>query len=256
MTQFIHEDFLLETETARRLYHEFAKPQPIIDYHCHLPPKEIAENHGFRSITEIWLDGDHYKWRAMRSNGDAENYCTGNASDWEKFLAWARTVPACLRNPLYHWTHLELAFPFQIKDRLLNADTAREIYDECNRRLSEPQFTAQGLLEQFNVRVVCTTDDPADDLRYHLAHRENARAKVRLLPTFRPDMAMALEDLPAYGAWLSRLEAASDIAVTDYQSLLDALEQRHSFFHEVGCRLSDHGIETVHAADCSRERAQ
>jgi glucuronate isomerase len=255
MTPFIHDDFLLETETARRLYHEVAKSQPIIDYHCHLSPQEIADNHRFRSITEVWLDGDHYKWRAMRANGVAEDVCTGSASDWDKFLAWSRTVPACLRNPLYHWTHLELAFPFGIKDRLLNPESAREIYERTNARLSEPGFTTQGLLEQFNVRVVCTTDDPADTLSHHLAHRENPRAKTRLLPTFRPDMAMAVEDLEAYAVWLERLEGVSDLAINDYAGLLEALERRHAFFHAAGCRLSDHGIEVVHDAECSRERA-
>jgi glucuronate isomerase len=256
MTPFIHDDFLLETETARRLYHEVAKRQPIIDYHCHLSPKEIADNHRFRSITEIWLDGDHYKWRAMRANGEGEQYCTGKASDWDKFQSWARTVPATLRNPLYHWTHLELAFPFGITDRLLGPDTAREIFERTNERLSEPGFTTQGLLEQFDVRVVCTTDDPADTLAEHLAHRENQRAKTKLLPTFRPDMAMALEDLDAYAAWLERLERVADVAVHDYAGLLDALERRHAFFHAAGCRLSDHGVEHVHSTECSEERAR
>jgi glucuronate isomerase len=255
MMPFIHDDFLLETETARRLYHEVAKSLPIIDYHCHLSPKEIAEDHRFRSITEVWLDGDHYKWRAMRANGEAEQYCTGEASDWDKFQAWARTVPACLRNPLYHWTHLELAFPFGIKDRLLGPATAREIYEHTNQRLAEPAFTTQGLLAQFNVRVVCTTDDPADSLSEHLAHRENPRQKTRLLPTFRPDMAMAVEDLDAYALWLERLEGAAGISIGDYTALLDALDRRHAFFHAAGCRLSDHGLEHVHSMECSRERA-
>ena len=255
MTPFIHEDFLLETETARRLYHEHGKALPIIDYHCHLPPREIAEDHRFRSITEVWLDGDHYKWRAMRANGEPEQYCTGAASDWEKFSAWARTVPACLRNPLYHWTHLELAFPFGIDDRLLGPDTAREIYERCNARLAEPGFTAQGLLAQYRVEVVCTTDDPADDLAHHLAHRENRAAKTRLLPTFRPDMAMALEDLAAYASWLERLEAAADVSIEGYEQLLVALDRRHAAFHDVGCRLSDHGVETIPPIGCSRERA-
>lgn len=255
MMPFIHEDFLLETETARRLYHEHGKSLPIIDYHCHLPPREIAEDHRFRSITEVWLDGDHYKWRAMRANGEPEQYCTGTANDWEKFSAWARTVPACLRNPLYHWTHLELAFPFGIDDRLLGPDTAREIYERCNARLAEPGFTAQGLLARYRVEVVCTTDDPADDLAHHLAHRENRAATTRLLPTFRPDMAMALEDLSAYAGWLERLEAAANVSIDNYEQLLVALDRRHSAFHDVGCRLSDHGVEAMPSVDCSRERA-
>jgi glucuronate isomerase len=253
---FIHEDFLLETDTARRLYHEFAAGQPIIDYHCHLSPAQIAEDHRFRSLTELWLDGDHYKWRAMRSNGVAERLCTGDASDWERFEAWARTVPACLRNPLYHWTHLELAFPFGISDRLLDAGTARGIYAECNERLREPAFSARGLLQQFGVRVVCSTDDPTDDLSPHRAHRANGSPGLLLLPTFRPDLAMALEDLSAYRAWLMRLEQAADTTVRDYGSLLDALDRRHAFFHEVGCRQSDHGLETMYAGECSEERAR
>jgi glucuronate isomerase len=253
--RFIHEDFLLETETARRLYHEVAAPLPIIDYHCHLPADQIAQNHRFRSITEIWLDGDHYKWRAMRANGEPERLCTGDGSDWEKFSAWARTVPATLRNPLYHWTHLELAFPFGVRDRLLNPDTARGIFDACNERLKEPAFTTQGLLEQYRVKVVCTTDDPVDSLEHHIAHGKSPKA-TRLLPTWRPDMAMAVRDLGAYNAWLGRLEATSGVAVSNYSSLLDALDRRHAFFHEVGCRLSDRGLDIVPDVTCTAERAQ
>ncbi len=254
MTAFIHEDFLLETQTARRLYHEVAKAQPIIDYHCHLSPEQIAKNHRFRSMTEIWLDGDHYKWRAMRAHGVAERYCTGDASDWEKFGAWAQTVPATLRNPLYHWTHLELAFPFGISDRLLNPDTARGIFDACNARLAEPAFTTQGLLEQYRVKVVCTTDHPVDSLEHHIAHGRGTRA-TRLLPTWRPDAAMAVRDLGAYATWLGRLEAVANLEVRTYPQLLDALERRHSFFHEAGCRLSDRGLDIVPDVACTSERA-
>jgi glucuronate isomerase len=252
---FIHADFLLETETARRLYHEVAKQQPIIDYHCHLPPDQIAQGHRFRSLTEIWLDGDHYKWRAMRAHGISEQYCTGNASDWEKFAAWARTVPATLRNPLYHWTHLELAFPFGISDRLLDPDSARGIFDACNQRLAEPSFTASGLLEQYRVKVVCTTDDPTDSLEHHLAHAQSPRA-TRLLPTWRPDGAMALADLEAYAAWLARLEAAANLSIGSYSELLDALQRRHGFFHQAGCRLSDRGLDIVPDVHCTPERAR
>jgi glucuronate isomerase len=251
---FIHADFLLETETARRLYHEVAKQQPIIDYHCHLPADQIAQNHRFRSLTEIWLDGDHYKWRAMRAHGIPEQYCTGSASDWEKFAAWARTVPATLRNPLYHWTHLELAFPFGISDRLLNPDTARGIFDACNQRLAEPAFTTCGLLEQYRVKVVCTTDDPVDSLEHHLAHGKSARP-TRLLPTWRPDAAMAVADLDAYADWLSKLEAAADLSIGSYSELLQALDRRHAFFHQVGCRLSDRGLDIVPDVHCTPERA-
>ena len=254
MKPFIHEDFLLETETARRLYHEVAARLPIIDYHCHLPPDQIAHNHRFRSITELWLDGDHYKWRAMRANGVSERFCTGDASDWEKFEAWAATVPATLRNPLYHWTHLELAFPFQIRDRLLGPSTAREIFDACNERLKEPGFTTLGLLAQYRVAVVCTTDDPVDSLEHHMAHARAPKA-TRLLPTWRPDMAMAVHDLDAYGAWLGRLEAAANSEVNSYEGLLAALDRRHAFFHEVGCRLSDRGLDIVPDATCTAAQA-
>ena len=254
MKPFIHEDFLLETETARRLYHEVAAPLPIIDYHCHLPPDQIATNHRFRSITEVWLDGDHYKWRAMRANGTPERLCTGDGSDWEKFEAWARTVPATLRNPLYHWTHLELGFPFGIRDRQLGPDTARAIFDACNERLKEPGFTTLGLLEQFRVKVVCTTDDPVDSLEHHIAHARSPRA-TRLLPTWRPDMAMAVADLDVYAAWVGRLEAAANVAIDSYASLLDALERRHTFFHQVGCRLSDRGLDVVPEGPCTTEQA-
>jgi glucuronate isomerase len=251
---FIHEDFLLETDTARRLYHEVAAGLPIIDYHCHLPPDQIAQNHRFRSITEIWLDGDHYKWRAMRANGEGERLCTGDGSDWEKFAAWASVVPATLRNPLYHWTHLELAFPFGIRDRLLEPGTARGIFDACNERLKEPGFTTQGLLEQYRVKVVCTTDDPIDSLEHHVAHAQSPKA-TKLLPTWRPDMAMAVRDLTAYNAWLGRLEASAGVEVRDYAGLLDALDRRHAFFHQVGCRLSDRGLDIVPDVACTKEHA-
>ena len=258
MKPFIHDDFLLETETARRLYHEVAATQPIIDYHCHLPPDLIAKNHRFRSITEVWLDGDHYKWRAMRANGMDERYCTGNASDWEKFEAWARTVPFTLRNPLYHWTHLELAFPFGVTDRLLDESTARGIFDATNERLKEPGFTALGLLEQYDVKVVCSTDDPVDSLEHHIAHRETPKAYpgLLLLPTWRPDMSMAVRDLGRYNAWLAELEAASNLSVGSYGELLSALDKRHAFFHQVGCRLSDRGLDVVPDASCTTERAK
>jgi glucuronate isomerase len=258
MKAFIHEDFLLETDTARRLYHEVAAPLPIIDYHCHLPPDQIAQNHRFRSLTEIWLDGDHYKWRALRANGISERLCTGDATDWEKFAAWAETVPATLRNPLYHWTHLELAFPFGIRDRLLNPSTARGIFDAANERLKEPEFTTLGLLEQYRVKVVCTTDDPVDSLEHHIAHRKapKAHAALKLLPTWRPDMAMAVKDLGAYAAWLGKLEAASGQSVSSYLDLLAALDKRHAFFHQAGCRLSDRGLDIVPDMVCSSERAR
>jgi glucuronate isomerase len=249
---FIHPDFLLESDTARALYHEHARGQPIIDYHCHLSPAAIAENRRFRSLTELWLDGDHYKWRAMRADGVPEKYCTGGASDWEKFQAWANTVPHTLRNPLYHWTHLELAFPFGITDRLLDGNSARAIYDECNARLDDDRFRAAGLLEQFNVLVVCTTDDPTDSLAHHRAHRASS---CQLLPTWRPDRALQVDAPAQLNPWLDTLEQAADTSVGSFRDLLDALDRRHAFFHEAGCRLSDHGLETIHVDDCPSERA-
>lgn len=255
MSSFIHEDFLLETDTARDLYHCFAKSQPILDYHCHLPPEEVARNHGFRSMTELWLGGDHYKWRAMRTAGVSEHLCTGGASDWEKFRAWAETVPKTLRNPLYHWTHLELAFPFGIRDKLLDGTTAAAIYAECNARLGEDAFHAQGLLRQFNVAAVCTTDDPVDSLEHHLAFRNQPTKSTRLFPTWRPDRAIATENVVAYNQWLDELAAASNVDIVKRSDLLEALRQRQAFFHEVGCRISDHGVETTFASSCSSAEA-
>jgi glucuronate isomerase len=245
---FLDENFLLQTRTAIELYHEHAKRQPVIDYHNHLPPEQVASNHRFRSLTEIWLDGDHYKWRAMRADGVAERFCTGDASDWEKFEAWARTVPHTLRNPLYHWTHMELKFPFGVSDKLLGPDSAREIYDRCNGLLAEDDYTTQGLLRRYNVLVVCTTDDPIDSLEHHLKHAGNPRAFTRLLPTWRPDKALAVHDLPAWSKWLARLEEVSGSSISTLTDLMNALERRHDFFHASGCRSSDHGLDTMWAA--------
>jgi glucuronate isomerase len=245
MKTFLDEDFLLETKTAERLYHEYAEGEPIIDYHCHLSPALIATNHKFANLTQIWLGGDHYKWRAMRCNGVPERYCTGDASDWEKFEMWARTVPFTLRNPLYHWTHLELRRPFGIVGTLLDPSTARQIYHHCNAKLAEDAFSTQGLLRQFGVMVVCTTDDPVDDLQAHLEHAKNASAATRLLPTWRPDKAMMLDDLAAWNGWVGKLERAAATPIASFDDLLAALKQRHDFFHRVGCRVSDHGIERV-----------
>ncbi|HEX3775550.1 MAG TPA: glucuronate isomerase [Polyangiaceae bacterium] len=245
------EDFLLETDTARDLYESFARPQPIIDYHCHLPPAEVATNHQFRSITGIWLDGDHYKWRAMRTNGVAERLCTGDATDFEKFQAWAGTVPRTLRNPLFHWTGLELKNPFGIK-QLLNEATAREIFDACNESLKKPEFFARGLLEHFNVAVVCTTDDPADSLEHHQSYAASAHtSRVRMYPTFRPDKALRIEQGATYNAYVDSLEAVSGQNIRSYGELLAVLSARHQAFHELGCRASDHGLDTVYADDCT-----
>ena len=255
MKAFMDKDFLLQTDTAQELYHQHAAKQPIIDYHCHLDPAMVAADHRFRSITELWLGGDHYKWRAMRTNGVPERLITGkDTTDWEKFEAWAATVPYTFRNPLYHWTHLELKTAFGI-DKRLNPETAREIYDACNDRLqNDPAFTARGLMQYYNVEVVCTTDDPVDDLRHHRAYSEeivngkSSNGKLPLmLPAWRPDKAMAVENPVAYRAYVEKLGAAADASVGTFSDFIDALQRRHDFFHEQGCRLSDHGLEEFYA---------
>ena len=247
MSKFIGEDFMLENDAARELYHEHAARMPIIDYHCHLVPQMIAENRRFGNITEAWLGGDHYKWRAMRANGVEEAYITGDKSDWEKFEKWAGTLPYAMRNPLYHWTHLELARIFGI-DEVLSPRTAREIYEACNARLAEPGFRAQGLMTRCNVEVVCTTDDPVDSLEYHRCIAESGFG-TKVLPAWRPDKATAVSDPEAYNAYLDRLEAAADMSIGTYEELLDALHVRHDFFDRMGCRLSDHGLGGFVAAD-------
>jgi glucuronate isomerase len=247
------EDFLLESQVARTLYHDHAAHEPILDYHCHLPPAQIARDHRFRSITELWLDGDHYKWRAMRADGVPEELCTGAASDWAKFEAWARTVPRTLRNPLFHWTHLELKRSFGIR-RLLDPGSARAIFDETNALLAGDAYSAQGFLRQSRVLVVCTTDDPTDALEHHVAHAQSAAARTtRLYPTFRPDRALAVEQPEAFRAFVESLGAACGSEIHSYDELIAALDLRHAYFHERGCRLSDHGLETLHADDFSLE---
>ena len=249
MKPFMDKNFLLETETAQKLYHEHAAKMPIIDYHCHLVPQMIAENKRFRSITEVWLGGDHYKWRAMRSNGVPERFCTDtDTTDWEKFEKWAETVPYTLRNPLYHWTHLELRTAFGI-DKILNPKTAREIFDECNDKLqNDPSLTPQGLMKKYNVETVCTTDDPIDDLRWHRQIKEEGFG-VKVIPAWRPDKAMAVDNVVAFREYVSKLAEVSDVDIKDFQDLLDALQRRHDFFAENGCKLSDHGIEEFYAED-------
>ncbi len=247
MKQFLDENFLLSNDTAVRLFHEYAKAEPIIDYHCHLPPAEVANNHKFKTLTEIWLNGDHYKWRALRSNGVVEKLITGDASDYEKFEAWAKTVPYTLRNPLYHWTHLELRFPFGVKGKVLNGSSAREIYDHCNALLQKDEFTTQGLLRQYKVEVVCTTDDPIDSLEHHAAHAKNPKATTKLYPTWRPDKALFVHDLTFWNEYIGKLEAVSGVSIGSYTELLGALKKRHDFFHALGCRASDHGLETMYA---------
>lgn len=251
MKPFIHEDFLLENSVAAELYHRYAEPLPIFDYHCHLSPQWMAEDHRFQSLTEIWLAGDHYKWRALRANGVPERLITGSdASDWEKFGAWARTVPRTLRNPLYHWTHMELAKPFGIHE-LLSEKTAKKVYDLAGMRLSEKGFSAMGLLEQFKVAAVFTTDDPADSLEFHDMLAQRPDPATRVYPTWRPDQAVRMESPGAWNAWVNRLEAASGVAVGSLDSFLAALENRHAFFHERGCRTSDHGLERMDAESWS-----
>lgn len=244
---FLNEDFLLQTPTAQQLYHEFARQMPIIDYHCHLPPDQIAEDRQFDNITQIWLYGDHYKWRAMRANGVDERYITGDASDWEKFEKWAETVPYTLRNPLYHWTHLELQRYFGITE-ILDGSSARRIYDECNAKLCTPEYSVRNLLLRMNVKTVCTTDDPADSLEYHQAIAASGFG-VQVLPTFRPDKAMTPDDPAAYNQYLDKLAAAAGLEIATYEDLLAALRQRHDFFAEMGGKLSDHGLEQIYAAD-------
>lgn len=242
MKTFITEDFLLRTKTARELYHGQAKEQPIIDYHSHLPPQQIASNHQFRNLSDVWLAGDHYKWRAMRSNGVAERFCTGDATDREKFQAYAETVPMTLRNPLYHWTHLELLRYFGI-DTLLDGESAESIWESANARLATDEFRVHGLLERSRVEVVCTTDDPTDDLSAH-AQIAQSTLKTKVLPTFRPDKATLVGNPAAFNQWIAALESVSGVDCGSFSGFLAAIEQRHTFFHEQGGRLSDHGLES------------
>ncbi|MHC4596036.1 MAG: glucuronate isomerase [Planctomycetota bacterium] len=246
--QFLTEDFLLQSKTAKTLYHEHAKNMPIYDYHCHLPADQIAADHCFGNLTQAWLYGDHYKWRAMRANGVAEKYITGNASDCEKFEKWACTVPYCIRNPLYLWTHLELKNPFSIKDKLLGPDTATEIYDRCSEMLRTPQFSVRNIMRKANVKLVCTTEGPLDSLAHHKKIREDG-FEIKVYTAFRPDKAMAVEDLPALNVFIDRLEEVCNIDIANLHSYIEALRNRHYYFHQNGCRLSDHGLETAYAED-------
>ena len=250
MKSFMDENFLLQNETAQKLYHEHAAKMPIIDYHCHLIPQMVAENKRFESIAQIWLMGDHYKWRAMRSNGVAERFCTGkDTTDWEKFEKWAETVPYTFRNPLYHWTHLELKTAFGITETL-NPQNAREIYDKCNDLIkNDPKFTPRGLMEYYNVKVVCTTDDPVDTLEWHKQVAADPTMKTRMLPAWRPDKAMAVEVPENFRAYVDLLSERSGISISSFNDFIDALQNRHDFFASMGCKLSDHGIEEFYAED-------
>jgi len=255
MKTFIDDNFLLHSDAAKRLYHDYAKPQPIFDYHCHLPPADIATNRSFTNLFEIWLAGDHYKWRAMRSNGVAEKYCTGDATPYEKFLAFAKTVPQTLRNPIHHWTHLELLRTFGIDD-LLTESSAPAIWDRANEQLAGPEFQVQSLLERFDVRVVCTTDDPADDLAAHKALMTEGQAFTKVYPTFRPDKALRVDRPTELTAWLAGLENVSTTDCSSFVGFLDALDVRHQAFHDLGGRLSDHGLSRSPSRFASEKKAR
>jgi glucuronate isomerase len=254
MKKFLDENFLLSSKTSQQLYHEFAKKMPIIDYHCHLPPDQIANDTNFENLTQVWLYGDHYKWRAMRANGIDESYCTGNKSDFEKFKKWAETVPYTLRNPLFHWTHLELQRYFDVND-LLNGDSAKKIYEECSSKLQTPEYSVRNLLHKMNVKVVCTTDDPIDSLEHHQKIRREG-FETRILPAFRPDKAMNVDDATTFNDYLSKLEAASNTSISSYNDYLDALKSRHDFFSTMGCSVSDHGLEQVYAEEYSQQEIE
>ena len=253
MKAFIHDDFLLTTKKAAKLYHKYAEAEPIFDYHCHIPPKDIAENRQFKNLFEIWLEGDHYKWRAMRSNGVAEKFCTGSASPEEKFNAWAKTVPHTLRNPLYHWTHLELKRYFGITD-LLGEKTAAKIWKKANAQLATPAFTTQGLLKKMKVKVVCTTDDPVDNLEFHRAFAKQGHP-TKMLPAFRPDKALTVNQPAGFNKWVEQLASAANVDINGFSAFISALEKRHEYFHSQNCRLSDHGMNHCFADFCSERVA-
>jgi glucuronate isomerase len=254
MKKFMDENFLLQTKTAQDLYHNHAAKMPIFDYHCHINPKQIADDVRFENITQIWLYGDHYKWRGMRTNGVDEKYCTGNATDWEKFEKWAETVPYTLRNPLFHWTHLELKKFFGI-DKILSPKTAKEIWEECNAKLQTPEYSVREIIRMANVHTICTTDDPVDSLEYH-RQIKNSGFETNVLPAWRPDKAMAVENVKTYNEYINQLAETSGITIATFSDLMDALDNRHQFFHENGCRLSDHGVETIIAEDYSAKEIE
>lgn len=247
MKKFLDENFLLKTKTAEYLYYEHAAKLPIIDYHCHLSPRQIAENRNFDNITQPWLHGDHYKWRAMRTNGVDERYCTGNASDREKFTKWAETVPYTMRNPLYHWTHLELQRYFNIHE-LLSSQTADAVYERTAALLKQPDFTPVELIRKMNVEVVCTTDDPIDTLEYHKIIRENF-SEIKVIPAWRPDKLLNIDQPVLFIKYIQELAHASDIQIDSYSRLLVAIDKRHQYFHDAGCRLSDHGLDEFYAEE-------
>ncbi|MFT3934748.1 MAG: glucuronate isomerase [Chitinophagaceae bacterium] len=247
MKSFLDDNFLLQSKTAIELYHSYAKDMPIIDYHCHLPPQQIAEDKQFGNLTQAWLYGDHYKWRAMRTNGVAEGYCTGNKSDYEKFEKWAATVPYTLRNPLYHWTHLELKRYFDVND-ILNPNSAKAIYDKASALLDTKEYSVRNLLRKMNVKTVCTTDDPLDSLEFHQQLKAEG-FEIPVLPAFRPDNAMNADDPVKFTAYVKKLEAVSNTSINSFQDYLQALKNRHDYFAANGCSVSDHGLEEIYADD-------
>jgi glucuronate isomerase len=247
MKKFLDENFLLGTDAARQLYHEYAKGMPVIDYHCHLPTQQIAADHRFANLSQAWLTGDHYKWRAMRTNGVEEGYCTGEKPDWEKFRKWAETVPFTLRNPLYHWTHLELQRYFDI-DEILSGGSAKKIYDTCTEKLQTPEYSVRNLLRKMNVQTICTTDDPVDTLEYHRQLRRDG-FEIPILPAFRPDNAMNVDIPDRFNGYIKKLEAAANVSVSNFNDYLFALENRHDFFASAGCSVSDHGLEEIYAEE-------
>ncbi len=244
MKKFLDENFLLNSKTAQTLYHEYAKDMPIIDYHCHLPQQQIAEDKNFDNITQVWLYGDHYKWRAMRTNGVNEKYCTGNTTDYEKFEQWAATVPYTLRNPLYHWTHLELQRYFDVHE-LLDSSSAQRIYDTCSEKLRSKEYSVKNLLRKMNVVAVCTTDDPVDNLAYHQQLKDQG-FEIPVLPAFRPDQAMNVTDSAKFIAYTKKLEVASNCSISSFSDFAKAIKNRHDFFASMGCNVSDHGIEELY----------
>ncbi len=250
---FITDNFMLQSDVAARLYHEHAAKQPIIDYHCHLFPQDVANNRRFANLFEIWLEGDHYKWRAMRANGEPESLVTGSGDPHAKCMAWARTVPAALRNPLYHWSHLELKRYLGI-DLLINEKNGEEIWRQANEKLKSPELSAHGILNNFRVHVVCTTDDPADDLAHHKTIAASG-LRTKVYPTFRPDNSLAIEDARNFNEWIGKLERVTGKEITSLDGLLDALKGRHDYFHSLGCRVSDHGLPHCHAEDCTEREA-
>lgn len=254
MKPFLDENFLLKTKTAQTLYHEYAQKMPLIDYHCHLSPQQIAENMQFRNLTDAWLSGDHYKWRAMRTNGVDESYCTGNKTDEEKFMKWAETVPYTMRNPLYHWTHLELQRYFGVKE-ILNPSSAKGIYEQCSSMLQESTYSTQGLIQKMNVRVICTTDDPIDNLEWHQKIKDS-NFPVKVFPAFRPDKAMEVNNTASFALYVKKVEEVTNASISNLSDYLVALKNRHDFFATMGCNVSDHGLEEIYAEEYTEKEVE